>query len=98
MARFAILGTAMHEAHPHEPHWYLNVVSTLPSHQSQGLGARALAPVLALADANGQPCYLESTNPRNRTLYYRHGFVDTGDIDLDGGPSMRQMWRTPRSP
>jgi GNAT superfamily N-acetyltransferase len=96
MERFAILGTAMHEAHPTEPHWYLNVVSTLPSHQSQGLGARVLGPVLALADAAGQRCYLESTNPRNRTLYYRHGFEDAGDIELDGGPSMRQMWRDPR--
>jgi GNAT superfamily N-acetyltransferase len=97
LARMAALSAAMHEAHPHEPHWYLNVVSTLPSHQSQGLGARVLAPVLVLADEAGQPCYLESTNPRNRTLYYRHGFEDMGDVEIDGGPSMRQMWREPRT-
>lgn len=96
LARFAVLGTAMHEAHPHEPHWYLNVVSTLPSERSKGLGAAVLAPMIARADADGAPCYLESTNPRNRTLYYRHGFEDMGDIHLDDGVSMRQMWRLPQ--
>jgi GNAT superfamily N-acetyltransferase len=97
LARLEILGDAMREAHPHEPHWYLNVVSTLPSHQSRGLGAAVIQPVLDRADAEGVPCYLESTNPRNRTLYYRAGFEDMGDVELDGGPSMRQMWRAPRA-
>ena len=95
-ARFALLGAAMHEAHPTEPHWYLNVVATLPTHRSRGLGAAVLAPLLARADAEGLPCYLESTNPRNRTLYYRHGFEDMGDIHVDTGVSMRQMWREPQ--
>jgi GNAT superfamily N-acetyltransferase len=95
MERLAILGEAMEAHHPHAPHWYLNVVSTLPSHQSQGLGAAVLRPVLERADAEGVPCYLESTNPRNRTLYYRHGFDDLDEIPLDGGPSMLAMWRDP---
>lgn len=95
-ARFGILSTAMHEAHPGDAHWYLNVVATLPSHRSRGLGAAVLAPILAEADAAGVPCYLESTNPRNRTLYHRHGFEDMGDIQLDDGVSMRQMWRLPQ--
>jgi GNAT superfamily N-acetyltransferase len=85
----------MEANHRHEPHWYLNVVSTLPSRQSQGLGAAVLRPVLERADADGLPCYLESTNPRNRTLYYRNGFEDRGEIPLDGGPSMLAMWREP---
>ena len=96
LERLAILGDAMREAHPHEPHWYLNVVATRPNHQSRGLGAAVLQPVLARADADGLPCYLESTNPRNRTLYYRQGFVDLDEIPLDGGPTMLQMWREPR--
>jgi len=97
MARFGILGAAMHEAHPKEPHWYLNVVSTRPEQQGRGLGAAVLRPVIDRADAEGAPCYLESTNPRNRSLYYRQGFVDMDEIHLDGGPTMLQMWRDPRS-
>jgi GNAT superfamily N-acetyltransferase len=94
--RLAILGAAMEAHHPHERHWYLNVVSTLPSRQSQGLGAAVLRPILERADAEGVPCYLESTNPRNRTLYYRAGFEDRAEIPLDGGPSMLAMWREPQ--
>jgi GNAT superfamily N-acetyltransferase len=96
--RLTILGDAMREAHPHDPpHWYLNVVATLPSHQSRGLGGAVLQPVLARADEEGAPCYLESTNPRNRTLYYRAGFEDLEEIQLDGGPVLLQMWREPRT-
>ncbi|HJR25364.1 MAG TPA: GNAT family N-acetyltransferase [Acidimicrobiales bacterium] len=97
LARLTILGTAMAESHPHDrPHWYLNVVSTLPSRQGRGLGGVVLRPVLEQADADGLPCYLESTNPRNRTLYYRQGFEDLGELPLDGGPTMLAMWREPQ--
>ena len=34
--RLIILGGVMAEGHPHEPHWYLNVVSTLPSPPGPG--------------------------------------------------------------
>jgi ribosomal protein S18 acetylase RimI-like enzyme len=95
--RLSILDATMQATHPHAPHWYLSLVSTRPTHQSRGLGAAVLQPVLAVADAEGMPCYLESTNPRNRTLYRRQGFVDLDEIHLDGGPSMLQMWREPRA-
>jgi GNAT superfamily N-acetyltransferase len=94
--RLRILGTVMAEGHPHERHWYLNVVSTLPSRQSQGLGKAILGPVLDDADDNGWPCYLESSNPRNVSLYLRHGFVETGQLPLPDGPSLTQMWREPQ--
>jgi GNAT superfamily N-acetyltransferase len=93
--RLIILGSVMAEGHPHEPHWYLNVVSTLPSRQGNGLGSTILQPVLAEADAEGWPCYLESSNPRNISLYHRHGFAETGELPLPDGPSLVQMWREP---
>jgi GNAT superfamily N-acetyltransferase len=96
LGRLVVLGAAMDLHHPHDRHWYLNVVSTRPSHQGRGLGGQLLRPTLDRADEAGVPCYLESTNPRNRSLYYRAGFEDLGDIELDGGPPMRQMWREPQ--
>ena len=54
-----------------------------------------LEPVLDDADADGWPCYLESSNPRNVSLYLRHGFVETGELPLPDGPSLTQMWREP---
>lgn len=96
LERFGILGEAMSSAHPHEEHWYLNVVSTLPSRQSQGLGGAVLRPVLERCDADDIPAYLESSNRRNVSLYLRHGFVETGEITLPDGPSLTPMWRAPR--
>ena len=98
--RFRILGELMEMAHPHDrDHWYLNVIATLPDRQGQGLGAQALAPVLERCDAESIPAYLESSNPRNMTLYRRHGFDDVGcpTIDLPEGPSLYPMWREPRA-
>jgi GNAT superfamily N-acetyltransferase len=95
--RFRILGELMEHAHPTVPHWYLNVISTRPSHQGRGLGARALAPTLALNDAESMPAYLESSNPRNMTLYRRHGFEEIDEpIQMPDGPALYPMWREPR--
>ncbi len=96
LERFGILGEVMQEHHPHEPHWYLNVVSTMPEHQGQGLGTTVLQPVLEACDADGVPAYLESTNPRNRTLYLRQGFVAMNEVHLPDGPPMLRMWREPQ--
>lgn len=98
MERLVILGTAMIESHPHELHWYLNVLSTVPERQGQGLGAAVLQPVLQTCDGEGVRAYLESTNPRNMTLYRRQGFVDAGEIELEGGPPLYAMWRDPLRP
>lgn len=95
MTRLTALGETMMAAHPHEPHWYLNVLSTIPSRQGEGLGASALDSVLRTCDAEGVPAYLESTNPRNMTLYRRHGFVETRTLDIPDGPPLYAMWREP---
>jgi ribosomal protein S18 acetylase RimI-like enzyme len=97
--RFRILGELMQVAHPHdEPHWYLNVIATLPSRQGRGLGATALGPMCARFDERGDAAYLESSNPRNMTLYRRHGFEEINDpIQLPDGPALYPMWRAPRT-
>jgi GNAT superfamily N-acetyltransferase len=96
LERLAILGEVMRDNHPHEPHWYLNVVSTLPEQQGKGLGAASLQPVLDRCDAESARAYLESTNPRNRTLYLRQGFVEADELQIPDGPTMLQMWRDPQ--
>ena len=95
LERLGLLTSVMAEHHPHEPHWYLFVISTLPERQGRGLGSTILAPVLEICDASGAPAYLESTNPRNMTLYRRSGFEQTDEIQLPDGPSLYPMWREP---
>lgn len=96
MERLGVLTTLMAETHPHDPHWYLFILSTIPERQGQGLGSVAVTPVLERCDREGSPAYLESTNPRNMTLYRRLGFEQTGEIPLPDGPSLYPMWREPR--
>ena len=84
------------EHHPHEPHEYLFFLGVRPELQSQGIGTALMAPVLARADAAGHPCYLETANPRNRTLYERHGFRVIADITTPHGPPFWPMVRDPQ--
>ncbi|MGV3683614.1 MAG: GNAT family N-acetyltransferase [Acidovorax sp.] len=54
--------------------WYLSILGIDPAAQGRGLGARLLAPALALADEAGVACYLETFSPRNESFYGRMGF------------------------
>ena len=83
--------------HPDVPHWYLPFIGVEPLRQGQGLGAALLRASLARCDADGLPAYLESTNPRNRPLYERHGFEAIGEIRIGSCPPIVPMLRRPRS-
>jgi GNAT superfamily N-acetyltransferase len=96
--RFSALGAVMDAAHPGAPHWYLNVLATLPEEQGRGLGARIVRPVLDFCDREGVPAYLESSNARNLPFYFRLGWVQTGEIVVPDGPTLFPMWREPRDP
>ena len=67
-------GAAVDAAHPHTRHYYLAFLGVLPSAQGKGIGAALLRPVLARADAEGVPCYLENSNAANLPFYSRAGF------------------------
>ena len=80
-------------SHPDEPHFYLNTVGVQPSLAGQGHGGAIIGHTLDLADVDGQPCYLESSSPRNILLYERLGFEVIHEIALPNGPKMWGMWR-----
>jgi GNAT superfamily N-acetyltransferase len=80
-----------------EPHWTLQYIGVRPGRQGAGLGAAAVAPILAACDAESLSCGLVSTNPRNVPFYERQGFqVDAEVATPDGAAVMRPMHRTPR--
>ncbi|GAB5414982.1 MAG: GNAT family N-acetyltransferase [Congregibacter sp.] len=82
--------------HPKEPHWYLADIGADPAMMGQGLGAALLKTGLQRCDAAGQTAYLESSNPRNISLYERHGFEIIGRIQHGESPTMTPMLRPPR--
>jgi GNAT superfamily N-acetyltransferase len=87
----------MDQAHPTYAHWYLPWLGVHPSAQGQGLGGRLLAQCLAMVDESSLPAYLETPNPRNVSLYERHGFESVGVAKVGGCPPITLMLRSSRS-
>ncbi len=78
------------------PHWALLFIGIEPSQQGKGLGTVLIQPILTRADAEGIPCYLDSTNERNLTFYKRHGFeVAAQGSAAKGIPEHWSMLREP---
>ena len=77
-----------------EPHWTLQYIGVRDRARGQGLGTAAVAPMLAVADRDGVPCGLTSTNTRNLPFYERHGFRVVAEVPLGGGAAaLRPMER-----
>jgi ribosomal protein S18 acetylase RimI-like enzyme len=85
--------------HPRQPHWYLASLGTAVDKQGKGVGSALMRPVLAHCDAEGLPCYLESSKERNVPFYRRHGFEVVEEVPLPGGgPTLWTLWREPGQP
>jgi GNAT superfamily N-acetyltransferase len=82
--------------HPSEPHWYLPLMGVDPAHQRKGHGDALMSYALERCDRDHAPAYLESTNPRNVSLYQRHGFEALGKIQVGSSPPLVPMLRRPR--
>ena len=82
--------------HPSEDHWYLPFIALDPSKQSMGLGSLILKEALQVIDEQGKIAYLESSNPKNISLYLRHGFEVIGEIQVGSSPVVTPMIRNPQ--
>lgn len=97
MARLRSVGEALAARHPvDEPHRYLAVMGVAAARQGRGIGTTLLRHGLERADRDGTGTYLESSSPRSRALYLRHGFTDLGEpVRLEDAPPLYPMWRPP---
>jgi GNAT superfamily N-acetyltransferase len=94
--RAARYGRALENAHPKEPHWYLNAIGVDPGWQSRGVASLLLRSRLERCDQDRQPVYLETSKPDNIPLYEHFGFRRIGDLDMpEGAPVVMGMWRAP---
>jgi len=85
------------EFHPHDrPYWYLPLIGADPAWTGRGLGSALMKHALGRCDEEGKIAYLESSNPRNISLYERHGFEMMGRIQAGSSPVMTPMIREPR--
>ena len=93
MAMFEEMGAY----HPDDgPFWNLPMISADPAWLGQGLGGALMKHALRRVDEDGLPAYLESSNPRNISLYERHGFEVMGEIQHGSSPVVTPMLRPAR--
>lgn len=78
------------------PRWTLVYLGVESSQRGKGIGGILIRPILARADAEGLPCYVESADERNLSFYKKHGFaiVNHGLVPK-GGPEVWVMVRQP---
>ncbi len=87
-----ILAARAHELEG--PHWVLQYIGVRAAARGTGLGAALVAPMLAVADRDGLPTALISSNPRNVPFYERHGFAVQAEVTSpDGAATLRPMAR-----
>ena len=91
-----LLFEAMDEFHPDEACWYLPLIAVDPAHRGCGYGSALMKHALDRCDEDCLPAYLESTNPKNISLYERHGFETMGEIQVGASPVMTPMIRSPK--
>ena len=80
--RLTAYESAVYDALPLDPHWYLGVLATHPKHVGRALGRRVMAEGLRAAGEAGVPGVLETTNPDNVRLYEGAGWKVASSLSL----------------
>ena len=55
-------------------HWYLQTIGVDPKFQGKGYAGRLIRPMLAKIDTQHLPCYLETFEEKNASIYEHFGF------------------------
>ena len=75
MMAYSDYSERLHDRIAPGPHWYLLAIGTRSGYRGKGYGAMLLRPMLERFDREGLPCYLETHNEANVSLYAHFGFA-----------------------
>jgi len=71
----------VHNRHAPFPHWYGGLIGVDPKFQGRGYASALMKPILARIDQEHLPCYIETENEKNVSIFQNYGFkvveVDT---------------------
>jgi ribosomal protein S18 acetylase RimI-like enzyme len=77
-------------------HYYLRAIGVDPDAQARGIGTSLVVPVLAMADARGVGCFLQTATSENVSWYERFGFrVVSTYRPTPTWPDVWALWRDP---
>lgn len=93
VARYETFKKVLEAMTPEEPHWYLGLLGTDPARQRTGVARALLTPMLARADAERLPVFLETGMTRNVAIYERFGFETIADAVVPNGPRVWGLLR-----
>jgi len=84
---FPLLHDAMHTTLGDREHeaWYLVYIGTRPAGRGKGHARKLIEQVTKIADQEGRPTYLESSNTVNVPIYRKFGFEERRTINLQRG-------------
>jgi ribosomal protein S18 acetylase RimI-like enzyme len=85
MMAFMDFAEKEHKAATSFDHYYIMTVGVLPERQGRGIGKKLMTRALEVVDAHKTPCYLETQNINNVTIYQKFGFEVVSDEELPGG-------------
>lgn len=72
------------------PHWYLHTLGVDPKFQGRGYAGKLLRGMLNRIDEENLPCYLETSNESNISMYRHFGFEVVDEIYAPG--STYKLW------
>ncbi|KAK6705786.1 hypothetical protein SNK05_009665 [Fusarium graminearum] len=78
--------------------YYLVYIGTKPNAQGRGYAGKLIRDMVAKADAEKRPMYLESSAERNNGYYAKFGFEVKREVVFEGSSEPIKMWIMVREP
>ena len=76
--------TPMHKRHAPFCHWFLQTIGVDPMFQGKGYASTLLKAMFARIDAEHLPCYVETQNEKNVSIYQHYGFKVVEEVIIPG--------------
>jgi len=74
MKHFADYTDSVHQRQAPFKHWFLQAIGIVPKFQGKGHASELLRPMLSKIDKECLPCYLETIDKKNVSIYEHFGF------------------------
>ena len=76
--------SSLRKRHAPFRHWYLLLLGVDPVFQGKGYAGNLLRAMLARLDDEHLPCYLETQNEKNVSIYQHYGFQVVAEVPVPG--------------